>query len=447
MRFGLGVALAAMVSLFICGHAEAQATPRAAPLTAVTVAKLPPPTISDFSAEKAANAYLARVSGAARERSDAYFEGKYWLLLLDTFYGLLVAGLVLSLRISAKMRSIAQDITRSRFWQVPIFALQYLVLATVATFPLAIYESFLREHAYGLSNQSFLAWLGDFGINSGVSLVGTIVVVSLVYVALRRARRSWWLWGAIFAVIVTAIIIFISPVFIAPLTNHYQPLKDGPVKTDILRLARANGIPADNVYEFDESRQDKKISANVSGFLGTTRISLNDNLIKRCDPREIMAVMGHEMGHYVLDHSALLLTWQGLLFFVAFAFVNWGFKRLTSVFGGIWDVRSIDDPAGLPLLLALVSVFFFIATPVTNTMSRTIEAQADIFGLNAARQADGFATVTLKLSEYRKLDPSPFEEFVFYDHPSGRSRISMAMRWKAAHIDDPDIATGPTSPQ
>jgi STE24 endopeptidase len=117
------------------------------------------------------------------------------------------------------------------------------------------------------------------------------------------------------------------------------------------------------------------------------------------------------------------------------------------VFGGNWDVRSIDDPAGLPVLTALLSLFLALATPVTNTITRTLEAQADIFGLNAARQPDGFATATLKLSEYRKLDPSPIEEFVFYDHPSGRTRIWTAMRWKAWHLNDPDIKTGPVSPQ
>ncbi len=123
-------------------------------------------------------------------------------------------------------------------------------------------------------------------------------------------------------------------------------------------------------------------------------------------------------------------------------------RALADLFGGNWDVRSIDDPAGLPLLiLALVSIFMLISTPVSNTIVRTAERQADIFGLNAARQPDGFATATLKSAEYRKLDPSPLEEFIFYDHPSGRSRISMAMRWKAAHINDPDIAEGPISPQ
>ena len=110
-------------------------------------------------------------------------------------------------------------------------------------------------------------------------------------------------------------------------------------------------------------------------------------------------------------------------------------------------MRTIGDPAGLPLIIALFSVFFLLATPVTNTISRTHEIQADIFGLNAVRQPDAFATVMLKLSEYRKLDPSPWEEFVFYDHPSGRTRIWEAMRWKAEHLNDPDILDGPISPQ
>src|SRR6185437_6004950 len=210
---------------------------------------------------------------------------------------LIVSGLLLWLRISAKMRDFAQDLTRSRFWQTPIYVAQYIFLVTLVTLPLTIYEHFIREHSYGLSNQTFLQWAGDFGIDFGVNLVGMVIFLTLLYAIIRGSRRLWWLWGTIIAVVFLAIQMMIYPAFIAPLTNHYQPLKDGPLKTQILQLAKANGIPADNVYEFDESRQDKRISANVSGFLGTTQISLNDNLIKRCNPREIMAVMGHEMGH------------------------------------------------------------------------------------------------------------------------------------------------------
>jgi STE24 endopeptidase len=142
-----------------------------------------------------------------------------------------------------------------------------------------------------------------------------------------------------------------------------------------------------------------------------------------------------------------LLLLYSLVFAAAFAFVKWGFGRLTRVFGESWDVRTIDDPAGLPILAALATLFFFVATPVTNWISRSTEIQADIFGLNAVRKPDAFSTVVLKLSAYRKLDPSPWEETLFYDHPSGRTRIWEAMRWKAEHLNDPDIKAGPQSPQ
>jgi STE24 endopeptidase len=239
----------------------------------------------------------------------------------------------------------------------------------------------------------------------------------------------------------------IGPVFIAPLFNRYTPLPQSPLRADILSLARANGIPADNVYLVDASRQSDRISANVSGFLGTTRISLNDNLLKKGTHDEVLAVLGHEMGHYVLDHAVRLLTLTMLLWFVGFALVNLGFQILTGLFGGNWDVRTVDDPAGLPVLLALFTVFQLVATPVTNTITRTTEIQADMFGINAVRKPDAFATVVLKLSNYRKLDPAPWEEFVFYDHPSGRTRIGEVMRWKAEHLNDPDIKAGPVSPQ
>jgi STE24 endopeptidase len=174
----------------------------------------------------------------------------------------------------------------------------------------------------------------------------------------------------------------------------------------------------------------------VSGLLGTTQISLNDNLLKRGSLPEVKAVMGHELGHYVLNHIWELLAVVGLLLLIAFGFTHWATTRLINRFGGSWRVTGIDDPAGLPILFAMLAFLGFVGTPVTNTMIRSNEAEADIFGLNVAREPDGFAMIALKLSEYRKLDPEPWEEFIFYDHPSGRSRIHMAMQWKAEHLGE-----------
>jgi STE24 endopeptidase len=453
-RYGtFAAAVLLLVFLFGgAGGAFAQADLHAAPVAPVAVQNLPvsshpsAPAIT-FDPVKATNAYLAQISGAARQRSDSYFEGGYVLLLVDTLYSIAVSALLLWGGISARMRNLAQSITRSRFLQAPIYVAMFVVITTALTFPLTVYEEFLREHAYGLSNQNFGQWFGDFAIGFGVQLVIFAIALTLIYAVIRATPRLWWAWGTLVAVILSGALIAVEPVFIAPLFNHYQPLAESPIKENILALAKANGIPADNVYEFDASRQSKRISANVSGLFGTTRISLNDNLMNRCNPREIAAVLGHEMGHYVLNHVAIATTWLGLVFLVAFLFLDWGFRALARIFGDKWDVHSIDDPAGLPVLTALIALFLFFATPVTNTITRTLEAQADIFGLNAARQPDGFATATLKLSEYRKLDPSPIEEFIFYDHPSGRTRIWTAMRWKAWHLNDPDMKGGPVSPQ
>jgi STE24 endopeptidase len=429
-RFALRAAMLALFSLLVVSApAAAQST-------------------TTFDVEKATNAYLSRISGEARAKSDSYFEGGYVLTLVDALYAIAVSALLLWSRFSAGIRNFAQRRTRSRFWQVSIYVAIYFVTVAVLSFPLTLYESFFREHAYGLSNQNFAQWFGDFIKGEGMGLVGMVIGVTVIYTVIRATPRYWWAWGTVVTILFIMIVAVIEPVFIAPVFNNYKPLAESPLKDKILSIARSEGIPATNVYEFDASRQTKRISANVSGFMGTTRISLNDNLMNRSkDQREIIAVLGHEMGHYVLDHTVRLLLMMGLLFFVGFAFVAWGFRILSLIFGGNWDVRTVDDPAGLPVLMALLTFFFLMATPVENTISRTTEAQADIFGVNAVREPDAFAEATLQLSEYRKLDPSPLEEMFFYDHPSGRSRIHMMMQWKAEHLNDWDIKNGPKSPQ
>lgn len=439
-----------MVALAICAAAPAaaQGGPAAAPTTTVDVQPLPPASgAASFDADKATNAYLARIGGEARAKSDAYFEGGYGLILVNALYAMAVSAILLFTRISSRMRKYAEGITRSRFLQVPIYLVQYLVLTTVLSFPLDVYANFYREHQYGLSNQNFMQWFGEDLIGFAIALGAFTILGTLIYAAIRASKRYWWVWGTLISVVFFVIGLTVAPVYIAPLFNTYHSLKESPLKDKILSTARSEGIPAKDVYEFDASKQTKRVSANVSGMFGTTRISLNDNLMNRSNQREILAVLGHEMGHYVLDHGTRLIVALGLVYLLGFAFTAWGFERLVGIFGGIWDVRGIDDPAGLPVLGALAAFFFLVMTPVTNTITRTTEAQADIFGVNAVRQPDGFAEAALQLSEYRKLDPSPFEEFVFFDHPSGRNRISMMMHWKAEHLNDPDIKAGPASPQ
>ncbi len=399
----------------------------------------PLPQAEPFDVEAATRAYLERMTPEQRARSDAYFEGGYWLQLWGFLYGLGVAWLFLGTGLSRRMRDLAERLTRRKPIQTWLYAAQYVVLAAVLFFPLTVYQGFVREHRYELATQTFGQWLRDQAVGLGVNLALMPLLLIVLYGVFRRAPRTWWLWGSGVTLLFLVFVILVAPVYIAPLFNDYTPVQDQRVREDVLAMARASGIEADDVYQFDASRQTTRISANVSGFLGTMRISLNDNLLDRCSLGEVRVVMGHEIGHYVLNHMYELLIYFGLLLLAGFAFVHWAFDRVRRRWGGRWGISGIGDVAGLPLLVALLSVYFLVMTPIFNTVIRTNEAEADIYGLHASGEPDGMAEVALKLSEYRKMEPGPLEEWMMYDHPSGRSRIRMAMQWKAEH-------QGPSSP-
>jgi STE24 endopeptidase len=382
----------------------------------------------------ATQAWLDSVPQDKREKSDAYFEGGYWLILWNY---LVVAGisiLLLSSRISARLRDFSERLTRYKTLQVACYTVPYLLLVFVMSFPLNVYEHFFREHQYGLATQNFPAWFREQLIGLGITLIGGMIVLIVLYAVFRRAPKTWWIWGTAVAVVFSFFLLFIAPVFIEPLFNTYKPLTKPEISEPILVMARANQIPVKQVFEVDASRQTTRVSANVSGILGTTRIALNDNLLKQCTLPEIREVMAHEMGHYVLNHGAKLLTYLGIFILIGFALTRILFDAAVRRWGNQWGVRGIADPAGLPLLAWIFSTLLFLATPLLNTAVRVTEREADAFGINTAREPDGMAEVALKLGAYRKLNPTPFEEFIFFDHPSGRARIRMAMDWKAANL-------------
>ncbi len=382
--------------------------------------------------EAATAAYLAKVPPDQRQRSDDYFEGGYWLILWDFLYAAGALWLLLATGWSARMRSVAERLTPFGWLRTGVYWMQLLVVLSVLQLPLAVYEGFVREHQYGLSTQTFNAWLGDQAKGLMVNLVLGALLIPILYAVVRRVR-SWWLWGGLVATAFQALVLLVAPVYILPLFYQFTRLQDEAIRRPILSLARANGIAVDDVYVFDESSKSTRVTANVSGALGSERISLSDNLLQRASPPEIQAVMGHEMGHYVLHHPYQGIGFFAALFLAGALFLRASFDGFLRRFGARWKVSGIGDLAGLPLLLLLFSMYFFAMTPVINTFTRTLEAEADLFGLNAAAQPDGAAEVALKLGEYRKLAPGPLEEMIFFDHPSGRSRIRMAMRWKAEH--------------
>src|SRR6266478_2010381 len=385
-------------------------------------------------------AWLATVPREQRKKSDAYFEGGYWLLLWNFLLVAAISVFLLESRVSARQRDFADRICRGSRWlpqlplHVTLYAIPYFLIVATLSFPLSLYENFFREHQYGFATQTLLPWFREQLIGLGLAIIGGTILLIALYTVFRRAPGTWWIWGTGAVVIFLFVVVFIAPVFIEPLFNTYKPLTTPEIRNPILAMAQANQIPAKQVFEVDASRQTTRVSANVSGLLGTTRIALNDNLLKKCTLPEIRMVMAHEMGHYVLNHGAKLLTYFGIFILIGFALTRVFFNAAVKRWGVRWGVRCIDDPAGLPLLVLILSTLLFIATPFLNTVVRVTEREADAFGINTSREADGMAKAALKLGAYRKLDPTALEEFIFFDHPSGRARIRMAMDWKAANL-------------
>jgi STE24 endopeptidase len=425
-------------SLLLClalviGFAAPVGAQEASPAPAVSAPEPSIPPGADPAT--ATRAWLDTVPPEKRTSSDAYFEGKKcWLLLWNYLMSAAILVFLLASGISAGIRDRVERLTRFKALQVALYAIAFLILNAVLHFPLSIYEDFYREHQYGMSTQTLGGWFGDQIKGLLFILIGLPLLLIVLYAIFRRAPRTWWLWAALVMTVFGLLISFLFPVFIAPAFNKYTPLEDPVIREPILALARANQIPTEKVFVVDASRQTTRVSANVAGFLGTTRIALNDNLLKKCSLGEIRHVMGHEMGHYVLNHGFKLATYGAILLVIGLGLTNLAFHRVLRNRGASWGVRGLADPAGLPLIALIFATYSFLATPLDNTLIRVTEAEADIFGLNTAREPDAAAKVALKLGQYRKLDPSPLEEFVFFDHPSGRARIRMAMDWKAANL-------------
>jgi len=297
-----------------------------------------------------------------------------------------------------------------------------------------VYEDYFREHKYGLATQTFGPWLGDVLKGLGVNLALGGVLAILLFGVARRLPRTWWIWGSVVTTGFLVVVILITPVYIIPIFNTPKILNDPKIVDPILSMARANGIPAKDVYEIDASKQTTRMSANVSGFANTMRITLNDNLLRRGSPEEIQAVMGHEMGHYVLHHIYKDILFFAIVITLGFVYLYWGLAWALKRWGDKWQIRGIGDTAVLPLVVLLISIAGFVSTPILNTWIRSQEYEADMYGMNTSRQPDGFAQAAIHLAEYRKMNPGAIEEWIFFDHPSGRNRIYAAMRWKAENL-------------
>ncbi len=392
--------------------------------------------------EAATLAYLSQMSPQALAKAIAYTHGKEWLLLGGWVVTMVTTWLIVRSGLLNRVNDSLQKGRARPLLTSLLVGLCYFVVSSILEMPWTIYSDWWFEMSFGMTSQTLGGWFVD-GLKTGWFglLMGSMFVL-LLYGFLRRARSVWWVWASGLVVLLLAFGLVVAPVAIAPLLNTYKPAPAGAVRDEVVRLGRATGTPTDKIFVFNGSKQSNRYTANVSGLGGSARVAMSDVMFQKgADIAEVRGVVGHEMGHYVHQHIFVQLGIFSVLSMALFFLVDRLFPTFVRLFGA--RVTGIEDPAGLPILFAIIGTLSLIALPVTNTISREIESDADRFSLEHAHEPDGLAKALVKTADYRAPTPSELEEFIFYDHPSVGRRVRRAMAWKAAH---PDLLGKTSSP-
>ena len=376
------------------------------------------------------NRWLSTLSAEELALARDYTAGNHWLIL----WGLVVSALVtwLIVRSGILDRLSAKLAHRGFVLRTFTVVATYLIVSALLGLPLSIYQNWYRERQYDLSSQP----LGDFLGQAAISMVIGAVVMGVfllgVYWLIRKAGRLWWLWSGALVAVGASFMLLIAPVVIEPIFNEYEPIPEGEVRDGVLALAAEAGVPETRVFMYDGSRQSNNFTANVSGVGGSARIAISDVALDEAPLDEVLAVTGHEIGHYTSGHIwrmlAVLSIMAMLIFFLMDRTYGWFARRFGSE-------AELSDPRGVPVFLFVFGLFFSLAEPVFNTLIRTGEIEADIYSLENVGLPDALSAALVKTAEYRYPLAGPVEEAIFYTHPTVENRVRTAMEWKLANPD------------
>lgn len=385
-----------------------------------------------FDPNAATARYIDSLGPAALGKAHHYTVGKEWMIL----WSLLVAAVVTWLIVRSGVLDGIERTLGERWKNLRAFvvAFVYFIVSAILTLPWSIYADWWRETSYGRTSQPFSDWLLQLGVATLVTALLGGIFLMFVYWLIRRTGKRWWLWSTILTAIGSAFLALMAPVLIEPLFNHYTPVPPGQVRDAVVEMAGRAGVPPSRVFMYNGSRQSNNFTANAGGVGSTARVAISDVAFKNASLDEVRAVTGHEIGHYVLKH-----TWWGILFTTVGALILfWLIDRLFPWFARRFGSgAALPDPRGLPVLVFMFTLFGVVTLPISNTFSRTLEAQADMYSLRTENRPDALASSLVKTAEYRYPRPGKLEEIIFYDHPSVERRVRTAMEWKATHPEPP----------
>ena len=384
--------------------------------------------MNGFDPAAATRAYLSTLSADELALARDYTTGNHWLL----FWGVVVSAVVTWVIVRTGVLDKLSTKLANRGFALRTFLITtvFALLSALLTLPYSIYSGWWRERAYGLSSQP----LGDYLGQSAIGLVLSALVFGLfllgVYALIRKTGRLWWVWSGALMAAGFAFMLLISPVVIEPIFNDYKPIPEGEVRDGVLALAAEAGVPEDRVFVYDGSRQSNNLTANASGVGGSARIAISDVALGEAALDEVLAVTGHEIGHYMLGHIWRMLLILSALAALIFFLTDRTYRWFANRFG---TDAEIADPRGVPVFMFVFGLLFTLAQPVTNNLTRIGEIEADRYSLEHVGLPDALSTALIKTAEYRYPLAGPIEETIFYTHPTVQNRVRSAMEWKVAN--------------
>ena len=362
----------------------------------------------------------------ALAKAQAYTTGNHWVLFTGVGVSLLVAFIMVRLRLLDRIA--ARFGNQQGFLATYSISAAFFLISAVISLPWVMYTDWYRQRAYDLSSQDPFDFLGQLAISEVITALAGGLFLAGVYALIRRTGQRWWLWSGGLAAFATLVMLLAGPSMIEPLFNDYKPVPQGKVRTALEEIADDVGIPHDRIFMYDGSRQSERFTANVSGLGPTARIAISDVALRQASIDEVRAVTGHEAGHYKLGHIWRYVVILPALAMLFFFLLNRLFAPTARLLGS--DAR-LDEARGLPVFAVVGSVLGLLATPLTNSITRIGETEADIYSLQTVNEPDALASALVKTAEYRYPRPSALEEALFYTHPSVEKRVLMGMEWKA----------------
>ncbi len=361
-----------------------------------------------------------------------YYRSGNVLWTVSTGLSLLIPALLLFTGVSARLRNLAHRIGRRWFLTVAIYALLFALTTALLGLPLAYYEGYLRQHAYGLSNQTFGRWLGEWLKGAAVGGAGLSLVLWIPYLLLRRSPKRWWLYAGLASIPIATLVLVVTPIWVDPLFNHFGPMKDKALEARLLSLAQRAGIEGSRVYEVDKSVDTKTVNAYVTGLGSTKRIVLWDTILARLEPDQVLFVTAHEMGHFVLGHTLIFILGAASLVTISLYVVHRSAGGLIARYSRRFGFDRLSDVASFPLLLLLGGIVSLALTPLLLALSRYQEHEADRFALEITRDNRTAATTFVRLQEENLSVPRPGRFYTLWrgSHPGLGDRVDFANRYR-----------------